>query len=170
MVMPMTMRNFSAANDTNETLADSAGSSDPSIFASADYFKDVAPEEIGASSANSSGTTDQLMAKVDELMWMDSNDSLGATMAYASKDVDNLVQGIQTYGFSESLIYYESLIWDCWQFFAEAQGMGMGFGLIAAALVTRGMFAPFIIYSVSRESPIAMTKLTIYFCFSNLWV
>jgi hypothetical protein len=52
-------------------------------------------------------------------MFMDGNDSLGTTMAFMSKDVDNLVQGIQTYGFSEMLIYYESLIWDLWMFFSE---------------------------------------------------
>lgn len=34
-------------------------------------------------------------------------------------------------------------------FFAETQGMGMGLGLIATSIVTRGMFAPVIIYSVS---------------------
>ena len=36
-------------------------------------------------------TTESLMEKVDHLMWMDANDSLGTTMALAAKDVDNLV-------------------------------------------------------------------------------
>ena len=86
-------------------------------------------------------------------MWMDANDSLGTTMSLAAKDVDNLIQGVQTYGFSESLVYYESLIWDLWIFFAETQGMGMGLGLIATSLVTRAMFAPVIMYSVSPQLP-----------------
>lgn len=83
-------------------------------------------------------------------MFMDGNDSLGTTMAFMAKDVDNLVQGIQTYGFSEMLIYYESLIWDLWMFFSETQGTGMGWGIIAASFVTRAMFSPVIIYSVSN--------------------
>jgi len=68
-------------------------------------------------------------------------------MAHMVKDVDNLVQGVQTFGFSETLIYYETLIWDLWQFMAEGQGFGMGLGLIAASFISRGLFAPIIIYS-----------------------
>ena len=85
-------------------------------------------------------------------MWLDANDSLSTTMALAVKDVDNLVQGVQTYGFSESLVYYESLIWEMWMFFAETQGLGMGVGLICTSIVTRAMSAPIIIYSVSNDA------------------
>ena len=125
-----------------------------SIFASADYFKDANVEQDTISAdtlaSGASDTAESLSYKVDQLMWMDANDSLGTTMALAAKDVDNLVQGVQTYGFSESLVYYESLIWDLWIFFAETQGMGMGVGLIATSIVTRAMFAPVIMYSVSH--------------------
>lgn len=127
-------------------------SSEQSIFASADYFKDVKPEEIidpatsGAADVAES-SAEIISSKVDEMLWMDSNDSLGSTMSYMTKDVENLVQGAQTYGFSEALIYYEAQIWDLWMFFAETQGMGMGFGVVSTALVMRGMFAPVIIYS-----------------------
>ena len=82
-------------------------------------------------------------------MWMDANDTLGTTLAVAPKDVDNLIQGIQTFGFSESLVYYENVIHEMWMFFAETQGMGMGLGLIATSLLTRAMFSPVIVYSVS---------------------
>jgi hypothetical protein len=78
---------------------------------------------------------------------MDTNDSLGTTMATTIKDVENLVQGVQTFGFSEMLIYYETLLWDLWQFMAEGNGLGMGVGLIAASFISRGLFAPVIIYS-----------------------
>ncbi len=78
---------------------------------------------------------------------MDANDSLGTTMAHMTKDLDNLVQGVQTYGFSEMLIYYETLLWDLWQFMAETQGLGMGVGLIGASFLSRSLFAPVIIYS-----------------------
>lgn len=82
-------------------------------------------------------------------MWMDGNDSLGSFMSAMPKDLDNVVQGVQTYGFSESLLYLETQLWDLWQFFAEGQSMGLGFGLIAAAFTSRALFSPFIIYSVS---------------------
>ena len=84
-------RKFSVANKNS---ADKASDSE-SIFASADYFKDAKIEQdaISADVASSSATetTESLMEKVDHLMWMDANDSLGTTMALAAKDVDNLV-------------------------------------------------------------------------------
>ena len=83
---------------------------------------------------------------------MDANDSLGTTMSFMAKDVDNLVQGVRTYGASEMLVYYESLIWDLWMFFSETCGTGMGFGIIGASLATRALFAPIIVYSVSPNS------------------
>lgn len=57
--------------------------------------------------------------KVDELMFMDSNDALGTSLAFMPKDVDNLMQGVSTYGFSEAIVYYEIVLWDLWMFFAE---------------------------------------------------
>ena len=149
----VSMRSFSAVKPPSTTAANETAASDSSIFASADYFKDVKVDE-DVLSAETSGlieTKEQLFEKVDEIMWMDANDSLATTMALAPKDVDNLIQGIQTYGFSESIIYYESLIWDLWMFFAETQGMGMGAGLIATSIVTRLIFAPVMIYSVSEK-------------------
>jgi len=111
----------------------------------------VKPEEIvnpATSAADvAESSAEKISSNIDEMLWMDSNDSLGSTMSYMAKDVDNLVQGAQTYGFSEALIYYEAQIWDLWTFFAETQGMGMGFGVIATSLVMRGIFAPVIIYS-----------------------
>lgn len=47
------------------------------------------------------------------------------------------------------LCYYETLLWDLWMFFAETQGMGWGFGIITASIVSRAIFAPIMIYSVS---------------------
>jgi len=39
-----------------------------------------------------------------------------------------------------------------WTTFAETFGMGMGLGLIATSLLTKAVFAPFIIYSVTFSS------------------
>ena len=71
-------------------------------------------------------------------------------MSALPKDVDNLVQGVQTYGFSEGFIYYNSLIYDLWLNCADFYGLGLGFGLIASALIARGMFVPVIIYGVRK--------------------
>ena len=35
-------------------------------------------------------------------------------------------------------------------FFAEGQGLGMGVGVIAASVISKMMFAPFMVYSVSK--------------------
>lgn len=121
---------------------------DDSIFASADYFKDVKPEDVAAS-------TDQAVTEVDtgslvdEMLYMDANDALGTTMAFMPRDLENLVSGVSTYGFSEAIIYYETVLWDLWMFFAEAQGTGMGVGIILASLTSRAIFAPLAIYAVS---------------------
>ena len=113
----------------------------------------MSPDEIisttDAASKLDSATKTSLTDKVDEMMYMDANDSLGTTMSFMTKDVDNLIQGISTYGFSEMIVYYETIIWDLWMFFAETQGIGMGFGICAASLVSRALFAPIIVYSVS---------------------
>ena len=149
MIAPV--RHFSADNKS-DAAAEASNQGDQSIFASADYFKDVKPDEIvdGQSAASVSEKATE-MTNSNEMMFMDANDSMGSTVSYLSKDLDNLVQGIQTYGFSEALLWYETQINDLWIFFAEAQGMGMGFGVIAAALVSRAIFAPIIIYSVSLD-------------------
>lgn len=93
------IRNFSAATpkgsasvDTSASTA-AATSSDDSIFAAADYFKDVKPDDISKLDlTNADSATTQ--TAVEQIMFMDANDSLGSTMAYAAKDVDNLIQGI----------------------------------------------------------------------------
>ncbi len=68
-----------------------------SIFASADYFKD-APTSNGVENATET-LVDTVATKAasspsESMMFMDANDTLGTTMAFATKDIDNLVQGI----------------------------------------------------------------------------
>lgn len=107
------------------------------------------PDEVSAPSTLEAAqeSLQDAAANVEQLMWLDSNDSMGASLAYMAKDANNLVQGVRTYGFSEILLYYETLLWDLWQFCAETQGLGMGVGLIAASFLSRGLFAPVIVYS-----------------------
>lgn len=82
-------------------------------------------------------------------MFMDANDIASTTMSFMPKDLENLVTGINTYGFSECIMYYESVLWDLWMFYAEAHGTGMGYGIVLASLTSRLIFAPLAIYSVS---------------------
>ena len=124
-----------------------AAKTNESIFASADYFKDVKPEEVQQTVEE--GVV-QAATKVDQLLFVDANDTLGATMSYMAKDLDNLVTGVSTYGISEMLCYYETVLWDLWMFFAETQGMGWGVGIFTASLVSRALFAPLMVYSVSH--------------------
>ena len=107
MASSISLRNFSVANKTTTAVADKASGSttdsESSIFASADYFKDAKIEQeaisadissassVTATADTTSTTSSGLMEKVDHLMWMDANDSLGTTMALAAKDVENLV-------------------------------------------------------------------------------
>ena len=60
------------------------------------------------------------------------------------------MQGVTTYGFSETIVYYETVLYDLWMFFAEAQGMGMGPGIVAAAFISRAVFGPLAVYAVSK--------------------
>jgi len=78
---------------------------------------------------------------------MDLNDTLGASLSVLPKDLGNLVQGVQTYGLSESFLYYDAVVYDLWLGCADFYGLGLGYGLIATALIARGMFAPVIAYS-----------------------
>jgi len=78
---------------------------------------------------------------------MDANDIASTTMSFMPKDLENLVTGINTYGFSECIMYYESVLWDLWMFYAEAHGTGMGYGIVLASLTSRLIFAPLAIYS-----------------------
>ena len=86
MVAAGPVRFFSAPNTDGQPEA----KPDDSIFASADYFKDVKPEDV-ASSADQAVTEVSKTTTVDELMFMDSNDALGTTMAFMPKDLDNLI-------------------------------------------------------------------------------
>lgn len=106
---------------------------------------EVAEADASAADSITSGGTNQ----VNELLYSDANDSLFTSMAFQAKDWDNLVQGVSTYGFSETIVYYETVLYDLWMFFADTQGMGMGPGVVVAALVSRAVFGPLAVYAVS---------------------
>jgi len=118
---------------------------DDSIFAAADIFKENTAQSVVE---NVSDSTQSLY----QLPWFDSSDSLGALMAAVPKDLGNLTQGVQTYGIWESFLYLDSTAYDFWMFLGNECGLGMGLGLIAATVLSRVMFAPSILYSVSNGS------------------
>ena len=88
----------------------------------------------------------------NDIMWIDQNDSFNSLLSVMPKDLNNIVHGVQTYGFSESLIYTETAIFDLWLMFADDLGMGLGFGLLGSAFITRLVFIPTTVYSVSFYS------------------
>jgi hypothetical protein len=83
--------------------------------------------------------------------WIDSNDSLGAFMSAVPKDLGNITQGVQTYGFWETLLYFDSSVYDLWMFMATDGNLGIGLGLIVATAFTKLLFSPVIIYGVSHQ-------------------
>ena len=89
----------------------------------------------------------------NEIMWIDSNDTLNTLTSILPKDLSNVVHGVQTYGFSETLLYTETAIYELWLLFAEQGGVGLGFGLLGSAFLTRLIFVPPTIYSVSSFQP-----------------
>ena len=85
-------------------------------------------------------------------MWIDQNDTLNTLTSLLPKDPGNLVHGIQSYGFSEALLYCEAEIYTLWLLIANDCGMGLGLGLVASSLITRCIFLPSIVYGVSNFS------------------
>ena len=81
------------------------------------------------------------------MLWVDSNDTLNSLTSVLPKDMSNIVQGIQTYGPFEFLLYSEKVIYEFWIMLAEDAGCGMGLGLLSTALLARLAFTPFVIYS-----------------------
>lgn len=81
--------------------------------------------------------------------WIDTSDSLGAFMAAIPKDVGNVTGGIQTYGMWEGFLYLDSIAYDFWMFLGNEMGLGLGLGLVSATIVTKLLFSPSVLYSVS---------------------
>lgn len=77
------------------------------------------------------------------------NDTLGTFQSLMPKDSSNLVQGNSTYGFWEYVVYLDTTIYDLWIMCAEQQGLGLGLGMgmVISSLITKGVFAPVIVYS-----------------------
>jgi len=67
-------------------------------------------------------------------------------MSIVAKDADNLITGVQTYGFWEYICLLDTTCYDLWIHCADGYGLGLGFGLIVSSLITRAIFSPFIIY------------------------
>lgn len=89
------------------------------------------------------------------MIWLDSNDTLNTFVSMLPKDPNNVMSGVNTYGVSEFLIYTDYHLYELWMQCADSYGMGVGFGLLAASLISRTIFAPLIVYSVSE-----LTNLT----------
>lgn len=119
---------------------------DDSIFESANYFKDVKPDDITQQLGGEVKST-EAVKELYNIPWFDTNDSLGAFMAAIPKELGNLTQGVQTYGFWESFLYLDGQAYDFWMFLANDCGMGLSVGLIAATVFTKALFAPNVLYS-----------------------
>ena len=103
--------------------------------------------------------------------WFEANDTIGSFMSVMPKDVGNLPQGVQTYGFWEYVCFLDDLFYDLWIHCADGYGMGLGCGLIASSMITKCFFTPSILYSVSRTVYLALLKyiLTCFIRAANRW-
>ena len=79
--------------------------------------------------------------------WFDENDLTGVYHAISPKDSANVVNGVATYGPWELVQYLDSLIYDLWVECASMNGIGLGYGLIMTAGMTRLVLTPFILNS-----------------------
>ena len=91
-------------------------------------------------------------------MKIDGNDTLSSLLSVLPKDTSNLVQGASTYGIWEYIQYLDSTFYGMWIYAAENMGMGMGYGLLATSILTKALFAPFIIYSVRFHNLISLAN------------
>lgn len=58
------------------------------------------------------------------------------------KDIGNLPTGISSYGPTEYILWLDNLFYDGWMYFADVQGMGLCYGLMAVSALTRLVFIP----------------------------
>jgi hypothetical protein len=119
-------RNFSSSPKT-----------ETSIFEQADYFKGEETVAVAESVAPSK----------DVMPWFDTSDSLGAFQAVVPKDLENLPQGVSTYGIFEYVSYLDTLFTESWFACAQMGSMGLMGGLLISSLATRMVFVPLAIYS-----------------------
>lgn len=77
---------------------------------------------------------------------MDDIDSGNVINAITPTHVENLVQGGSTYGMYESLAYCTDVFDMMWMSLAD-NGLGMGMGLVVAAMAVRALYLPFNLYT-----------------------
>lgn len=77
---------------------------------------------------------------------MDDIDSGNVLNAITPTHVENLVQGGSTYGMNEAMAYCTDVFDTIWMTMADT-GMGMGLGLMVAAMSIRVLYMPFNLYT-----------------------
>ena len=61
------------------------------------------------------------MSNASQLPWFDGNDSFNTLHNLMPKDIGNLPTGISSYGFSEYILWLDTLFYDSWMYFADVQ-------------------------------------------------
>ena len=79
--------------------------------------------------------------------YLDSNDTFSSLTSMMPKDLNNLPEGITSYGFSEYLSFMDSVIYGGWMELSMTSGFGLSYGLLVMATATRFIFLPVQLYS-----------------------
>lgn len=58
------------------------------------------------------------------------------------KDLNNLPNGITSYGFSEYLSMMDGIIYNGWMEVSSFSGIGLSYGLLIMSIATRAIFIP----------------------------
>ena len=79
--------------------------------------------------------------------YLDSNDMLDSSFSVIPKDIGNLATGNPTYGLFEYIVFLDDTFFNAWMTISELGSMGLCFGLISTAFITRLLFIPTNVYS-----------------------
>jgi len=110
-----------------------------SIFDEADFFE--ADKEI----MNSIQTAEPLQGS--RMPYFDSTDTFASLEAVIPKDINNVAQGVPTYGLFEYISFLDETFTTMWMSAADVGSMGLCWGLLLSTLATRMVFVPIQVYS-----------------------
>ena len=82
-----------------------------------------------------------------QLPYFDCNDLFDAGHLMVAKDLGNLASGTPTYGIFEYVCFLDDTFFNAWMTMSEINSMGLCFGLMSTAFITRLLFVPGNVYS-----------------------